>query len=122
MAMAAIEEMYRQVGEAEFDQDGMMKKGVIVRHLLLPGSSSDSKKVIKSLFEKFGDSVYISIMNQYTPMGECEFAELNKKLTDEEYEKIVDFALDIGVENAFVQEGETADESFIPNFEDLVGV
>ena len=118
VAMDAIEEMYRQVGEAQFDQDGMMKKGVIVRHLLLPGSLSDSKKVIKSLFEKFGDSVYISIMNQYTPMdgiGE-KYPELAVKVSEKDYDELVDYAIDLGVENGFIQEGETASESFIPDF------
>ena len=118
VAMAAIEEMYRQVGEAQFGEDEMMKKGVIVRHLLLPGSICDSRKVIKALFDKFGDSVYISIMNQYTPMegiGE-KYPELANRVTEKDYDELVDYAIDLGVENGFIQEGETASESFIPDF------
>lgn len=118
VAMAAIEEMHRQVGEAQFDENGMMKKGVIVRHLLLPGAIWDSKKVIKALFDKFGDSVYISIMNQYTPMEGIEekYPELANKVTEKDYDELVDYAIDLGVENGFIQEGETASESFIPDF------
>lgn len=118
VAMEAIEEMYRQVGEAEFDDEGIMKKGVIVRHLLLPGSIEDSKKVIKALFEKFGDSVYISIMNQYTPMEGVgkKYPELANKVSEKDYDALVDYAIDLGVENGFIQEGETALESFIPDF------
>lgn len=118
VAMAAIEEMHRQVGEAQFDENGMMKKGVIVRHLLLPGAIWDSKKVIKALFDNFGDSVYISIMNQYTPMEGIEekYPELANKVTEKDYDELVDYAIDLGVENGFIQEGETASESFIPDF------
>ena len=82
----------------------------------------DSKKVIEYVYGEYKDDVILSIMNQYTPMDKCDFDELNRKLTDEEYQEIIDFALDLGVENAYIQEGETADESFIPDFEVLEGV
>lgn len=118
VAMAAIKEMYEQVGEPCFNEDGIMTKGVIVRHLLLPGLLEDSKKIIKALYEQYGDSIYLSIMNQYTPMPgiETKYPELGMKVTDEEYEALVDYAIEIGVENGFIQEGETATESFIPDF------
>lgn len=113
----AVAEMVRQVEEPEFNQLGMMKKGVIVRHLTLPGYLEDSKNIIKYLYETFGDTVYISIMNQYTPLPQVEqYPELNRKITQEEYEELVDYAIEIGVENGFIQEGETALESFIPEF------
>ena len=89
-----------------------------VRHLLLPGGLEDSKKIIKYLYETYGDEVYISIMNQYTPMKKFEkHPELNRRVTEAEYDELVDYAIDLGVENGFIQEGETAKESFIPEFD-----
>lgn len=118
IACKALDEMYRQVGEPTFDEHGIMKKGMIVRHLLLPGCIKDSKAVISYLYHRFGDHIYISIMNQYTPMPaiSLRYPELNRTVSDEEYEEVVDYAIDLGVENGFIQEGETADESFIPSF------
>jgi len=118
VASKAIEEMVRQVKEPVFDERGIMKKGVIVRHLALPGYIDDSKRVVKYLYETYGDRILISIMNQYTPMTRSmAYPELNRKLTDEEYDELVDYALEIGVENGFIQKGETALESFIPEFD-----
>ncbi len=118
VAAEALREMFRQVGEPVFDERGMMKKGMIVRHLLLPGCGEDSKRVLNYLYETFGDSIFISIMNQYTPLSAVEkYPELNRRITEEEYEEIVDYAIDLGIENGFVQEGETAEESFIPDFD-----
>lgn len=116
-AKAAIEEMVRQVKEPVFDERGIMKKGVIVRHLTLPGYIEDSKKIVKYLYETYGDRIIISIMNQYTPMiKNSDYPELNRKITEAEYEELVNYAINIGVENGFIQEGETAIESFIPEF------
>ena len=117
VATMAIDEMYRQVGDILLDKDGMMKKGLIVRVLLLPGLTHDAKEIINYLYKTYGDSIYISIMNQYTPVNKCEYDNLNRKVTDEEYEEVINFALTIGVKNAFIQEGDTAEESFIPNFD-----
>lgn len=118
VAAEALKEMFRQVGEPEFDDRGMMQKGMIIRHLLLPGCGEDSKAVLKFLYDTFGDSVFISIMNQYTPLPHVEkFPKLNRGITEEEYEEIVDYAIELGIENGFVQEGETAEESFIPAFD-----
>lgn len=120
-ASLAIGEMVRQVGEARF-QGELMKQGVIVRHLVLPGCVEDSKAVIRYLYETYGDRVYLSIMNQFTPMGDPgQYPELNREVTQEEYDEVVDYAIELGVENGFIQEGETAQESFIPAF-DLEGV
>lgn len=117
VATDAIAEMYRQVGKPEFDERGRMKKGVIVRHLVLPGQTMDSKKIIQYLYENYKDNIFISIMNQYTVMdGLDAYPELQRKVTDEEYDEVVDYAIQIGVENGFIQEGETASESFIPSF------
>ncbi len=117
-ASAAIKEMSAQVGEPRFDADGIMTKGVIVRHMLLPGYLNDSKKIIKYLHDTFGNKIYISIMNQYTPMKHVAgYPEINRKVTDEEYDSLIDYAVSIGVENGFIQEGETQSESFIPEFD-----
>lgn len=117
VASKAIDEMVRQVEEAKFDDRGIMQKGVIVRHLTLPGYLEDSKRIIKYLYDTYGDRIFISIMNQYTPMSENPvYPELNRRIADKEYEELVDYAIEIGVENGFIQEGETALESFIPEF------
>ena len=118
VAKAALKEMVRQTANAEFDSRGMMKKGVIVRHLLLPGHVKDSKNVLKYLYETYGDQIYISMMNQYTPMPEMkDDPQLSRKVTDREYERLIDYAISLGLENGFMQEGETAKESFIPEFD-----
>lgn len=120
VAKKALEAMADTAGEPEFDEKGMMLKGVIVRHLLLPGHKKNAKAVIKYVHEKYGNRVYLSLMNQYTPFERlkelkgCE--ELCRRVTKREYENVVDYALSLGVENAFIQEGETAKESFIPDF------
>lgn len=117
IAKAALEEMVQQVGTPEFDERGMMKKGVIVRHLLLPGHVKNSREVLKYLYETYGDRIYISIMNQYTPMPAMkDDPKLSRKVTDREYERLLDYALSLGLNNGFIQEGETAKESFIPEF------
>ena len=95
-----------------------MKRGTIVRHLILPGHTRNSKKVLKLLHKTFGKQIYISIMNQYTPVFEQkEYTELNRCVTRREYEKVLDYAFELGIENGFFQDGETARESFIPAFD-----
>ena len=117
VAAKALEEMVRQAEEAKFDERGIMQKGVIVRHLALPGYLEDSKRIIKYLYETYGNRIYISIMNQYTPIIMSDvYPELNRRITEEEYKELVDYAVELGVENGFIQEGETALESFIPEF------
>ena len=116
-ASMAIDEMYKQVGKCTFDKDGIIKKGVIVRHLMLPKHIEDSKKVIEYLYNKYKNNIYISIMNQYTPLRKLEYKSLNEKVTDLEYNNLIDYAYDLGIRNAFVQEGETQKESFIPLFD-----
>ena len=117
IATMAIDEMYRQVGKYEIDKNNIMKKGLIVRVLILPGHKRDAKEIINYLYKTYGDDIFISIMNQYTPPKECKYSNLLEKVSDEDYEEVVNFALTIGVNNAFIQEGETALESFIPDFD-----
>ena len=116
-AKTALAEMVRQQPRAEFDERGMMKKGVIVRHLMLPGGIKDSKAVVKYLYETYGNQIFVSLMNQYTPLPHVtDYPEINRKLKKFEYDRLVDYAIALGVENGFIQEGETAEESFIPAF------
>ena len=115
----AIAEMYRQVGTPQFDENGIIKKGVIVRHLILPNHTKNSMKVIEYLYNTYKDNIYISIMNQYTPVKTARleaYPKLQRTITKREYDKVIDFALELGVKNAFIQEGETCSESFIPDF------
>lgn len=124
-ASAALAEMYRQVGPAVLDpQSRLMKRGVIIRHLLLPGQTKDSKKILRYLHQTYGNNVYISIMNQYTPLPHTAgFTELSRPVSEEEYSRVLNFALAVGIENGFRQEGGTVSESFIPQFngEGIIG-
>lgn len=118
IARAALQEMFRQVGRPVFDGNGRMKKGMIVRHLMLPDCTKDSKAVVNYLYETYGDDIFISIMNQYTPLPHVKrFPELDRRISAKEYDQLVDYAIALGVENAFIQEGNTAEESFIPEFD-----
>lgn len=122
-ASAAISEMVRQTDTPIFDEaTGLMKRGVIVRHLLLPGRLADSKKIMSYLYRTYKNDIYVSIMSQYTPMGTFpDMPELNRRVSHKEYNTLVDYCLELGIENGFIQEGEVALESFIPPF-DLEGV
>lgn len=120
VAKRALDSMVKLVGEPLFDEKGMLQRGVIVRHLLLPGHKRNAKEVIRYVYETYGDSVYFSLMNQYTPFDRLrereDCKELLRKVTKREYEAVVDYALSLGIKNAFIQEGDTAKESFIPDF------
>lgn len=117
-ARAALAEMFRQQPQVVFDEAGIMQKGCLVRHLLLPGCVHDSKTVLKYLFDEYGHDIFISIMGQYTPCGDLTaYPEINRKITQEEYDALVDFAVDLGIENAFVQSLDSADECYIPEFD-----
>lgn len=117
VAREALKEMVRQTGTPESDRQGIMKKGVIVRHLLLPGHVKDSRRVLEYLLSTYGKEIYISLMNQYTPMPAMkDDPRLSRKVTDREYQRLIDYGIQLGLENGFIQEGETAKESFIPEF------
>ena len=116
-AAKALEEMYRQTGEPVFDENGLMTKGIIVRHMVLPGQSMDSRQIVDFLYENYGDKIYLSLMNQYTPSGPLEkYPELQKRVKRQVYERLIGYTIRKGVENAYIQEGSTAKESFIPDF------
>ena len=117
-AKRALAEMVRQTGRAVFDENGLMKKGVIVRHLLLPGAVKNAKAVVKYVYETYSDTVWLSLMSQYTPLPQVEnISPLNRKTTKREYERLLDYTFSLGVTNAFLQEGPVAEESFIPEFD-----
>ena len=118
-AKAALAEMVRQCPEPAFDERGRMTRGVIVRHLVLPGHVGEAKRILRYLHETYGDQIYISILRQYTPMPGIEerFPELRRTVSAQEYDRTVDFALRLGIRRAFIQEEGTAKESFIPPFD-----
>ena len=125
-ALGALDEMVAQVGEPVFgvhrwiEDDGereapMLERGVIVRHLVLPGRLDDSRAVVRELWGRYGNRVLYSFMSQYTPMREFpRFPELNRPTSAEEYEALLDYADELGLEDYFWQEGDAALESFIP--------
>ena len=116
-AKAAIDEMVRQQPERVYD-GVIMKKGVIIRHLLLPGKIIQAKMIVRYIYERYGEKVYLSLLNQYTPNGNLEdYPEINRKVTGREYDSLVRYAQELGITNAYIQEGETAKESFIPDFD-----
>lgn len=119
-AREAIEEMYNQVGKPIFDGSGIMLSGVIVRILLLPGHLAEAKLSLKYLVDTYGDNIYVSLMNQYTPMPDMP-APLNRRVTYSEYNELVEYAEKLGLKNGFFQDFGTAEESYIPSF-DLTGV
>lgn len=116
VARRAIAEMYRQVGPAVIDDDQMMRRGMIVRILLLPGHVAEAKLSLKYLYETYGDNIYISLMNQYTPMEGMK-PPLDRPVTHEEYYQLLDYAEKLGIKNGFTQDFGTAKESFIPPFD-----
>lgn len=113
----ALKEMYRQVGELKYNKEGLLEKGVIVRHLVLPNNYADSKKIIKYLYDEYRDNIILSIMNQYTIVRRTDYEELNSLVDNNEYDNIIDYAYDLGVRNCFIQDGSSQSESFIPRFE-----
>ncbi len=120
-ASAAIKKMFELVGSPKFDGDKMIG-GVIVRHLILPNFRRDSIKIVDWLYKTFGDKIFISLMNQYTPIFRAgEFKKINRPLTTFEYKSVVNHAAELGIKNCFIQFGKTADKNFIPDF-NLAGV
>lgn len=118
VAKQALSEMVRQQQDVVIDDaTGLIQKGVIVRQLLLPGHVNDAKAVLKYLYDTYHDHVYISMMSQFTPIALKDYPEINRTVTRREYERLVDYAIEIGITNAFIQEGDVAKDSFIPAFD-----
>ena len=121
VAEEALAEMKRQVGDDVFNENGIMQRGMIIRHLVLPSNTNSSISVLDYLAENFGDT-YISVMAQYVPCGDLtEYKEINRPLTQREYDKVVNHIFDLGLQKIFVQELESAVTDYIPDF-DLTGV
>lgn len=129
-ASKALAEMVRQCPEPLFSdgsstldapddaEDPIMVRGVLVRHLALPGCGKDSREVLRYLHETYGERIFISLLNQYTPMPQVAAdPNLGRRLTAQEYDALVDYAIDLGIENGFIQEGETASQAYIPAFD-----
>jgi len=121
VVLPALREMQRQVGEAVFDADGMMQRGMIIRHLILPSNTNSSLEILDCIQENF-PAPYVSLMAQYTPCGNLErFPEMARPLTKREYEKVANYALSRGFSRLFLQELTAADKKFIPAF-DFTGI
>lgn len=117
VAKKAIIEMYRQVGENEYDENGLLKKGMIIRHLVLPNNIQNSKDVLKWIKENMPENITISLMAQYFPTYKaCEDREINRKLTRKEYEEIENYLYDLGIENGYMQDLEEDEEKYVPKF------
>lgn len=118
VAKQALSEMVRQQPDVVIDDaTGLIQKGVIVRQLLLPGHVNDAKAVLKYLYDTYHDHIYISMMSQFTPIALKDYPEINRTVTKREYERLVNYALEIGITNAFIQDGDVAKDSFIPAFD-----
>ncbi|MCI8388728.1 MAG: radical SAM protein [Clostridiales bacterium] len=118
-AKSALRSMVDIAGSCKFDERGMMTRGVIVRHLLLPWQLNESIKVIEYLYSEYGNDIYYSLMSQYTPVSTLDresYPELNRRVTTYEYNKLIEYALSLGIKNAYIQDGRSAKESFIPSF------
>lgn len=118
-ASAAIAEMFRQTGTLRWDpESGLLKRGVIVRHMMLPRHLADSKRVVNYLYQTYGNRILLSMLSQYTPVqSHPDLPELNRRVSHKEYHALIDYCLSLGIENAYIQEGDAAMESFIPIFD-----
>ena len=120
VASAAIRKMVEQAGEPQLNEKGIMTRGVLVRHMVLPGARKDSMKLLDWLWQSFGDRIYLSLMSQYTPMYKAKaFHHLKRRLTTFEYESVVDYALDLGFSRCFVQEKNSASEIYVPDWQEI---
>lgn len=118
-ASAALIEMKRQTGECEFE-NGLMTKGLLVRHLVLPSNINDSKKILWWIKNNLGADTFVSLMSQYTPFAEAEkHKEINRRLFTAEYDKVVNYFFEIGLKNGFMQEKTSASTDFIPKFDNF---
>lgn len=117
-ASNSLAEMVNQTGSVQFDNNGIIQKGVIVRHMLLPSLLFDSKKIVDFLYKNYKEKIYISLMNQYTPMfNSFKYPEIHKKLNPKIYDSLIDYCISIGLKNAYIQESSSSSTTFIPNFD-----
>ncbi len=115
----AIKEMYRQVGNPKLNENGMMKKGLMIRHLILPNQIENSKQVLKWIKENLGNNIYVSVMAQYFPTYKAkELDELNRKLTKNEYEEVENYLYELNLENGYIQELGEHEEEYVPKWDE----
>ena len=120
IATKAIKEMFRQVGNIECDKNGIAKKGVLIRHLVLPNYIENSKKVLKWINDNLPQDIYVSVMNQYFPTYKAkEIKELNRKLTKREIKKIEDFIFSLDLKNGYIQDIEENEEKYVPDWQNV---
>lgn len=116
-AVLAIKEMYRQVGNAKFNKDGIIEKGIIIRHLVLPNNIENTKKVLEIIANEIDKAVYVSLMGQYIPKDNAiKYEKLNRKVTKEEYDEVIEYFFEVGLKNGFTQELSSASDEYIPDF------
>lgn len=119
VASQAIKEMHKQRGRCKFDKNGLIKSGVIVRHLMLPGLMFESKKIVDYIYDEYGDDVWLSLMSQYTPNERVKNTEkLSEKVNNKTYEALINYCMDKGMTNVYIQDSSSADSSYIPEFYD----
>lgn len=118
VAREAIAEMHRQTGAPVIGEDGLIRRGTVVRILLLPGHVAEAKLSLKYLYEAYGNEIFVSLMSQYTPIGKMP-SPLDRRVTREEYRQLTDYAARLGVENCFIQDISSSSEAFIPDFKSL---
>lgn len=120
-AAPALKEMLRQTGPVEIGEDGLIRRGVIVRHLILPGRAGESMRILRWIHENL-PGAWVSLMAQYLPMGRADdYPPLNRRITQAEYDRVTDYMLKLGMEDGFLQELSSSDETYVPKF-DLTGV
>lgn len=116
-ACEAIDEMLAQTGGPKFDEEGILTSGVMIRHLVLPGCSRDSVRVMEEIAKRWGSSVMVSLMAQYLPMGKArEISRLNRRITGMEYSRVTERAMELGLTNGYMQERSASDEGYVPDF------
>lgn len=121
-ASEAILEMLDQVGEPIFDADGLLVRGLMIRHLMLPGAQADSRRIVDWVLDTLPATVYLNLMSQYTPLGRAiEYPDLSARVSRDEYDALVEYAIERGLENGFIQEMDSASSDYVPDF-DLAGV
>ena len=117
-ATKAIKEMYNQVGIAKFDENGLIKKGVIIRHLVLPNHIQNTKNILKWIKENMPDDIYVSVMAQYFPTYKAKEDDLiNRKLNSKEYKEVLNYLYSLDLENGYIQELGEHEEEYVPDFD-----
>ncbi|MPM86753.1 hypothetical protein SDC9_133845 [bioreactor metagenome] len=116
VASSAIVEMHRQVGDLVLDEDGLATRGLVIRHLILPGCADDSRKVLDEIVSRLPAATHVSLMSQYTPQVYTTEFPLNRRITQREYDRVISYALSVGLHNILIQERDSAQSLYTPQF------